>query len=114
MISFATEKIKVTRIRVSLSLDVQKYAMDYLAIANNVRDNRELLAFGNYPNSEDAYVICEESATKATVDWLGWYGNVTETETLTGIKPVLEEERLTPTEWGAEAHITLPAESLWN
>ena len=113
MIKFTAEKVKVSRIRVTLSEDLQKYALDFLKISNNVRDNSELLMCGNYPGSNDVFVVCTESATEATVDWLGWFGKVSETESLTGIKPVLEEEKLTTAEWDAEDQITLPAESLW-
>lgn len=109
MIRFITEKKPVVKVCVEMRGDVQEYALNFLKIVNNVRDNEELLrCYNGYGN--DVYVICEPSAKDATVDFLGWFGEVTDIEEITGLLPVLDEEHLTPEEWDQlERYKALPA-----
>ena len=111
MIRYITEKKPVVRVCVEMRGDVQEYALNFLKIFNNVRDNPELLMCYNDHYSH-VYVICEPSAEDATVDFLGWFGTVTDTEELTGLLPVLDESRLTPGEWDElENYKALPVDT---
>ena len=98
MIRYITEKKSVVRVHVEMRGDVQEYALNFLKIFNNVRDNPELLMCYN-DHGNGVYVICEPEVKEATVDFLGWFGTVSEPEELTGLLPVLDESSLKPDEW---------------
>ena len=97
MIKFATEKVNAIRFEVVLPDDVQKYALNWLNICNNVRENEELLTC--YNNSgKSVFVICKKDAAPYVEDWLQGFGKVIEKEQVECIQPFLVDHLMTEDE----------------
>lgn len=111
MIKFAFEKLSVSRVGVTLKGDIQTKALNFLKIFNNVRDNNELLHVYN-DHADNVYVICEDDSVDATVEWLGWFGEVHEPEHVNGIRPALIDHLLTDAEFDSDICL-IPAELPW-
>ena len=75
-----TERVPVTKkkgreVGVKLSRDINKYAMDFLHIFNNVKSQEGLIRVWNdYTNK--VYVVCTEEMHDALRDYLSQFGEV--------------------------------------
>lgn len=75
-----TERIPVIKmpgheVGVKLSNDINKYALDFLHIFNNVKEHSGLIRVWNdYRNS--VYVVCNEEMHEATREYLSQFGEV--------------------------------------
>lgn len=97
-IKFVTEEQKAIRFAVEMEGNVETYAMNFLKIYNNVREDRDLLKV--YNNSGNTvYVVCKPEVADACKDWLEWFGTVSEPQEVIGIQPCLDDYRLTETDW---------------
>ena len=113
MINFNCDTFKAVRFEVNMHGDVEQYARNWLNICNNVRESTELLKCYNNSGSS-VFVVCTETVAEATRDWLEWFGEITEVEEVTCIKPVINEVELTNREYDklCEAEI-LPVVADW-
>lgn len=66
-------------VTVTIEGDIEEYAKSFLAIYNNVRENRELLAITNHYNN-DVTVYCEEETRTALIEYLENYGKIKSVE----------------------------------
>ena len=86
MIKFEYEKRMATRIKVKLSDDIAEYAKSFLAIYNNVKNNRDLLKmyndYGNY-----VYVVCETDVKDLAIKFLEQFGTIAFVENVEVIQP---------------------------
>lgn len=84
---FEFETMMATRIKVELSHDVDEYAKDFLAIYNNVKNERSLLKmYNDYHNG--VYVICEDDVADSAVEFLRQFGKIVRKEKVEVIRPV--------------------------
>ena len=98
------QKGKAYRIAVELPSDVNKYALNFLNIYNNVRENDDLLKVYN-TSGNTVYVVVKEEVKDAAVDWLEWLGKivtVTEVKTITPIVPFYNDDSDFDEWFGAE------------
>ena len=66
-------------ITVEIKGNVEEYAMKFLCIYNNVRENRDLLKIENHWNN-DVTVYCEEENKEALINYLKKFGEIKGTE----------------------------------
>ena len=59
---------------------VEEYAMNFLHIFNNVRENKELLKVKNYYGSNDVTVYCTPEAKDELIRYLGSFGEFKDCE----------------------------------
>lgn len=109
MIKFATEQVEAIRIEIELTGDLQRKALSWLNICNNVRDDSDLLKV--YNNSGDGvFVICKKDVADAVKDWLENFGRIVEVEEVQCYQPFLLDHKLTDDEMDSlEEHLILPA-----
>lgn len=62
-------------ITVEIKGDVEEYAMSFLHIYNNVRENKELLKIENHYNN-DVTVYCEEETKESLIKYLKKFGEI--------------------------------------
>lgn len=113
MIRFATEEIKAIRFEVDMRGSVEIYALNWLNICNNTRDNPDLLKCYN-DSGTTVYVVCKKDAAEFVKDWLGWFGDVSDGEEVLCIQPVVHDPALTDKDFDRlmDAEI-LPVELDW-
>lgn len=81
------EKKEALRLKVELSDNVQEYAMSFLAIYNNVKNDQALLkVYNDY--SRNVYVVCEKNVRDAAVMFLEQFGQILKIETVETIQPL--------------------------
>lgn len=68
------------RIEVELSADLDKYARDFLAIFNNVRNHEELYKVENLEGTCRVFVTCASHVKPETVRFLEQFGEVKDIE----------------------------------
>ena len=87
---FSYEIRWATRIKLSMNGgDVQQYALNFLAIYNNVKNDKDLLkVYNDYDNG--VYLICEEEITDAAVEFLKQFGTVTKVERIEVVCPICD------------------------
>lgn len=79
----------VTRIKVVISDDINKYAAAFLAIYNNVKNDSDLYKmYNDYGNG--VYLVCKPDVQDAAVQFLEQFGEVKDIETVKLIKPYVE------------------------
>jgi hypothetical protein len=77
----------VCRIRVDLGQDIENYAKSFLAIYNNVKNDKDLLKmYNDYGNN--VYVVCEEHVRDAAVQFLEQFGEVKSVDKVEAIQPI--------------------------
>lgn len=87
-------KGKAYRIEVKMPRDVTQYALNFLKIYNNAREDSRILKLYN-TRGNNIFVVVKESAKDDAVDWLEWFGKiveVTEVKTITPIVPLSCED----------------------
>lgn len=70
------EAIQIT---VNIAKSVEEYALAYLAIHNNVRDNRDLIKVENYEWSNKVTVTAKPEVENEVREWLSQWGELKET-----------------------------------
>lgn len=70
---FEAEGYAVT---VEIEGNVEEYAMSFLHIFNNVRENSELVKVKNYYDDNDVTVYCELDAKDSLVKYLKTFGKI--------------------------------------
>lgn len=63
-------------IRVNVEGGIEEYAVNFLHIFNNVRENKELLKVKNYYDSNDVTVYCKPEFKDATLKYLKMFGKI--------------------------------------
>ena len=63
-------------IKVTVSGELEEYAVNFLHIFNNVRENKELLKVKNYYDSNDVTVYCKPEFKDATIKYLKMFGEI--------------------------------------
>lgn len=63
-------------VTVEVKGSVEEYAMNFLSIFNNVRENEELLKVKNYYGSNDVTVYCELDSKEALIKYLKIFGKI--------------------------------------
>lgn len=77
------ETEKAIRITVKLSDDVQQYALDFLHIFNNVRDNPDMLyKLENLYGTNLVFVTCSPGDVDTARQYLSQFGKIIEEETI--------------------------------
>ena len=82
------EKGKAYRIEVEMPKDITQYALNFLKIYNNAREDRRILKLYNTPRN-NIFVVVKESSKDDAVDWLGWFGEVVDVTEVTTITPIV-------------------------
>lgn len=77
-----------SRIKVKLDGDIQKYALSFLAIYNNVKSDADLLkVYNDYENS--VYLVCVPEVEAEAVKFLSQFGEITRIDTIQVFTPVI-------------------------
>jgi hypothetical protein len=63
-------------VRVNVEGDIEEYAVNFLNIFNNVRENKELLKVKNYYDSNDVTVYCKPEFKDVTIKYLKMFGEI--------------------------------------
>lgn len=71
------EAIQVT---VLIEKPIEEYALAYLAICNNVRDNKDLIKAENYAWNNKVAVTARPEVEKEVTEWLSQWGEITRIE----------------------------------
>lgn len=83
------EEIKAVMLSVDLGNDLEKYAINFLHIHNNARENKEMiLSLKNEYHSNKVYVICPVRKKNNVKEYLEQFGEVDEHE-CTALRPVI-------------------------
>ena len=86
IIKLECEKREAIRFKVELQGDVHEYARSFLAIYNNVKNDRDLLKmYNDYDNN--IYVICENGVREAVAEFLDQFGQIISIETVEIVQP---------------------------
>lgn len=80
LVKLNAEQIEGYAITVNIEGDVQEYAMSFLHIFNNVRENKELIEVKNYYGNNEVTVYCELEAKEDTIKYLGSFGKIKDCE----------------------------------
>ena len=63
-------------VKVAISGELEEYAVNFLHIFNNVRENKELLKVKNYYDSNDVTVYCKLEFKEETIKYLKMFGEI--------------------------------------
>lgn len=63
-------------IRVNMEGRIEEYAVNFLHIFNNVRENKELLKVKNYYDGNDVTVYCKPEFKDTTIKYLKMFGEI--------------------------------------
>lgn len=63
-------------IRVNMEGGIEEYAVNFLHIFNNVRENKELLKVKNYYDGNDVTVYCKPEFKDTTIKYLKMFGEI--------------------------------------
>lgn len=63
-------------VTVEVEGNVEEYAMNFLHIFNNVRENKELLKIKNHYDSNDVTVYCKSKFKDSLVKYLKMFGKI--------------------------------------
>lgn len=63
-------------IRVNVEGGIEEYAVNFLHIFNNVRENKELLKVRNYYDTNDVTVYCMPNFKDETIKYLKMFGEI--------------------------------------
>lgn len=63
-------------VRVNVEGGIEEYAVNFLHIFNNVRENKELLKVKNYYDGNDVVVYCKPEFKDATIKYLKMFGKI--------------------------------------
>lgn len=63
-------------IKVNVKGGIEEYAVNFLHIFNNVRENKELLNVKNYYDGNDITVYCKPEFKDATIKYLRMFGKI--------------------------------------
>lgn len=75
------------RIRVDLGENIEDYAKSFLAIYNNVKNDKDLLKmYNDYGNN--VYVVCEENVRDVAVQFLEQFGEVKSVDKVEVVQPI--------------------------
>lgn len=86
MIKYAHNKEKAVEFTVDLGNDVQQYAMSFLHIFNNARDNKDVFyKVENMSASNKIFVSCNPSYKEEVAEYLSQFGNITFAEEINRI-----------------------------
>lgn len=81
MVKYSHEKQKAIEITVRLNGNVQQYAMSFLHIFNNARDNKDIFyKVGNISGSNDIFVTCNPEYVENVKEYLEQFGEIRYTE----------------------------------
>ncbi len=72
------ELVSGWEVTVKMNEDIQNYALDFLYIFNNVRNNEEMVSVTNYPGINIVSVVCYPDALEATKAYLSQFGKITD------------------------------------
>jgi hypothetical protein len=87
MMRIQCEKRDALRLKVELSRNIDEYARSFLAIYNNVKNDRDLLKmYNDYANN--VYVVCEKNVRNAAIEFLEQFGSVVSTEIVEVVQPI--------------------------
>ena len=96
---FYHEKKEAVQIKVELSADLNKYAKDFLAIFNNVRDNEELFKLENLAGTNSVFVTCDARYEEQAKDFLEQFGEILYVEKVLYLEAQLEWDYELPEEY---------------
>jgi len=96
---FYTEKKDAVQIKVELSADLNKYARDFLAIFNNVRDNEELFKLENLDGTNSVFVTCDARYEEQAKDFLCQFGEILYVEKVLYVEAQLDWDYDLPEEY---------------
>lgn len=81
MVKYSHEKQKAIEITVRLEGDVQRYALSFLHIFNNARDNKDIFyKVENISGSNDIFVTCNSDSIDDVKNYLEQFGEIRNTE----------------------------------
>lgn len=69
-------KFEAYAVRVNVEGGIEEYAVNFLHIFNNVRENKELLKVKNYYDGNDVVVYCKPEFKDATIKYLKMFGKI--------------------------------------
>lgn len=69
-------KFEAYAVRVNVEGGIEEYAVNFLHIFNNVRENKELLKVKNYYDGNDVVVYCTPEFKDATIKYLKMFGKI--------------------------------------
>ena len=67
---------EVCAVKVNVEGGFEEYAVNFLHIFNNVRENKELLKVKNYYDGNDVTVYCKPEFKDATIKYLKMFGKI--------------------------------------
>lgn len=67
---------EVCAVKVNVEGGIEEYAVNFLHIFNNVRENKELLKVKNYYDGNDVTVYCKPEFKDATIKYLKMFGEI--------------------------------------
>ena len=78
MIKYSHEKSKAIEFTVDLGNDIQQYAMSFLHIFNNVRDNKDIFyKLENLSGTNKIFVSCNPEYAERVEEYLSQFGKIT-------------------------------------
>lgn len=69
-------KTEAYAVRVNVEGGIEEYAVNFLHIFNNVRENKELLKVKNYYDGNDVTVYCKPEFKDDTIKYLKMFGEI--------------------------------------
>lgn len=77
MVKYSHNKEKAIEFTVNLGNDIQKYAMSFLHIFNNARDNKDIFyKVENLSGSNRIFVSCNPNDREAVKEYLSQFGEI--------------------------------------
>lgn len=94
MVKYAHNKEKAVEFTVELEGDVQQYAMSFLHIFNNARDNKDIFyKVENMSASNKIFVSCNPEDREAVKEYLEQFGKITFEEEINRIVITAQYDR---------------------
>lgn len=81
------EKRRALRFKVEIAGNIDDYARSFLAIYNNVKNDKDLLKMYN-DYGDNVYVICECHVREAATEFLDQFGNILSVEEIEVVQPI--------------------------